>query len=246
MIKPDIYLSVIIPAYNEENRISKTLKSISFYLDKQPYSYEIIVVNDGSRDNTSAVVLDMCQQLSCCLLIDRKRNKGKGYSVKEGILSANGKIRLFMDADNSTDISHFEKMRLFFDKGYEVVIGSRDKKDASGSKQAVPQSWHKRFLGNLGNLFIQVVAVRGIRDTQAGFKAFRDYAANEIFSRAKINRWAFDVEILALARHFGYQIGIIPLNWINDPKSHVSSLAYFKTLLDVVKIKWNLMRKKYL
>ena len=114
MIKQDIYLSVIIPAYNEEERISKTLKSVFSYLEKQPYSYEIIIVNDGSRDNTSSVVLDICQQISHCLLMDRKKNKGKGYSVKEGILSANGKIRLFMDADNSTDISHFEKMRPFF------------------------------------------------------------------------------------------------------------------------------------
>lgn len=244
-MKEDIYLSVIIPAYNEEKRITRTLNSISSYLKKQPYSYEIIVVNDGSRDSTAAVIYDICSQITGCLLIDRKKNKGKGCTVREGILKANGKIRLFTDADNSTDISHFEKMRPFFDKGYEVVIGSRDNKDTKGAKQAIPQPWFKRLFGNLGNLFIQIVAVRGIWDTQAGFKAFRDYAAKNIFSRARINRWAFDIEALVLAKHFNYKIGKIPLNWVNDPYSHVSFLGYVKTLFDTVKIRWNLIRKKY-
>jgi dolichyl-phosphate beta-glucosyltransferase len=241
----EIYLSVIIPAYNEGERIIKSLKAISSYFQKQPYSYEVIVVNDGSKDNTSDVVRGMETQIPNLRLLDRKENKGKGYSVKEGMLSAKGKIRLFMDADNSTDISYFEKMKPFFDSGYDIVISTRDPKDASGANQQIPQPWHKRMMGNMGNLYIQIMAVRGIWDTQNGFKAFRDYATEKIFSVAKINRWAFDVEALALARKLGYKIGIIPVKWENDPKSRVSMMAYFKVLFDVAKIRWDLMRKKY-
>lgn len=241
----EVYLSVIIPAYNEEKRIAKTLRAIFSYLQKQPYSWEIIVVIDGAKDGTADVVRDMSQQISNLRMIDRKKNKGKGYTVKEGILAAKGKIRLFMDADNSTDISYFEKMRPFFDKGYDIVISTRDSKDAEGAGQEIPQPWHKRLMGNMGNLYIQLMAVPGIWDTQNGFKAFRDYAAEKIFPLTKINRWAFDVEALALARKLGYKIGIVPILWKNDPQSHVSLMAYFKVLLDVAKIRWNLTRRKY-
>lgn len=241
----ELYLSVVIPAYNEEKRITKTLKAISSYLERQPYSYEIIVANDGAKDATADVVRDVMNEISNLRLVDRKENKGKGFTVREGMLSAKGRIRLFTDADNSTDISYFEKMRPFFDKGYDVVISSRDSKDAQGAGQEVPQSWLKRLMGNLGNLYIQILAVPGIWDTQNGFKAFRDHAAKEIFSRAMINRWAFDVEALALARKLGYKIGIIPVRWKNDPHSHVSMMSYFRTLFDTAKIRWNLIRKKY-
>lgn len=239
------YLSVIIPAYNEGERIIKTLKIVSSYLEKQPYSWEILVVSDGSKDNTADVVRDLASQISNLQLIDRKENKGKGYSVKEGMLAAKGKIRLFTDADNSTDISYFEKMRPFFDRGYDLVISSRDPKDVEGASQEVSQVWYKRMMGNLGNLYIQLMAVPGIWDTQNGFKAFRDYVAEKIFKLTKINHWGFDVEVLALARKLEYKIGIIPILWINDPKSHVSLMGYLRTLWEVFKIRWNLKRKKY-
>ena len=241
----DIYLSVIIPAYNEGERIIKTLKIISSYLQKQPYSWEILVVNDGSKDNTAEVVRDFTLEVPNLQLIDRKENRGKGYTVSQGMLTARGKVRLFTDADNSTDISYFEKMRPFFDKGYDIVISTRDSKDAEGAGQDVSQAWHKRLLGNLGNLYIQLMAVPGIWDTQNGFKAFRDYAAEKIFKMTKINRWAFDVEALALARKLDYKIAIIPIHWINDPKSSVSLMGYFRTLWEVLKIRWNLSRNKY-
>jgi len=241
----DIYLSVIIPAYNEEERIVKTIKAIFSYLQKQPYSYEILVANDGSKDKTSSVVRDLEIYMPNLKLIDRKENKGKGYTVRQGMLEAKGKIRLFTDADNSTDISYFEKMRPFFDKGYDIVISSRDPKDAAGAGQDVSQPWHKRLMGNLGNLYIQFMAVPGIWDTQNGFKAFRDYAAEKIFKSVKINRWAFDVEALALAKKLDYKIAVIPVHWINDPKSHVSLMGYFGTLWEVLKIRWNLNRNKY-
>src|SRR3989344_2367285 len=165
MPKLDVYLSVIIPAYNEAERLPKTLRRFQEYFSAQPYSYEILVVSDGSKDRTADIVGSMEGEIKNIRFIDRKKNMGKGYSVREGMLAAYGKIRLFADADNATDISHFDKMRPLFDEGYDLVICSRDPKDAPGARQAVPQRRWKRFLGNLGNLYIQFMAVRGIWDT---------------------------------------------------------------------------------
>ena len=238
----DVFLSVIIPAYNEGKRIAKTLDIISDYLRRQPYSYELLVVTDGSTDNTVGVVNDKKKIISHLEILAMAKNRGKGYAVRMGMLHSTGRIRLFTDADNSTDISHFELMKPLFDKGYEVVICSRDPKDSRGATQRVPQVWHKRLLGNLGNLFIQLVAVRGIWDTQCGFKAFRAQAAEKIFGVSKINGFGFDVEALALARRFGYKIGVVPADWKNDPQSHVRFSSYFKVLWETVLVRINLWR----
>lgn len=240
-----IYLSVIIPAYNEEERIAKTLRRVDAYLKERVFSAEIIVVIDGAKDNTAKVASDLQSEIANLRIIDRKENRGKGYTVREGIRAAMGEIRLFSDADNSTDISHFDKMKPLFNQDYDVVICSRDKKDAAGATQAVSQSFFKRQLGNMGNLFIQLFAVRGIWDTQCGFKAFRAEAAERIFSRAKIDRWGFDVEVLALARTLGYTIGMVPAYWINDPKSHVKLSGYLQVLWETLKIWWWLRTGKY-
>lgn len=240
-----IYLSVIIPAYNEAERIAKTLRRIDAYLKEQVFPAEILVVIDGARDNTANVVADLRSEIFNVRIIDRKENRGKGYTVREGMLAAKGEIRLFSDADNSTDISHFDKMKPLFQQNHDIVICSRDKKDIAGARQAVPQSFFKRQLGNMGNLFIQLFAVRGIWDTQCGFKAFRAEAAERIFSVAKIDRWGFDVEALALARKFGYKIGIVPAYWINDPKSHVKLSGYLQVLWDTLKIWWWLRTDGY-
>lgn len=241
----DIFLSVIIPAYNEEGRIGKTLDAIYTYLRRQPYSYEILVVTGGSTDNTAGVVNDKKRIIPNLNILDIPRNRGKGFVVRTGMLKTTGRIRLFTDADNSTDISHFDLMRPFFDKGYEVVMCSRDSKDAKGAIQSVRQSWGKRLLGNLGNLFIQLVAVRGIWDTQCGFKAFRAGAAEKIFGAARINGFGFDIEALALSRRLGYKIGIVPANWKNDPLSHVRLISYFKVLLETVLVRINSWRGAY-
>lgn len=241
----EIYLSVIIPAYNEEKRISNTLLSIDHYLSGQDYTYEIIVVNDGSKDKTAQIVEKFSGLIKNLWLIDNQKNHGKGWVVRQGMLKAKGKYRLFMDADNATTIDHFEKMVPLFKEDYQVVIGSRDKKDAKGARQAVSQSFLKRQLGNLGNILIQIVAVPGIWDTQCGFKAFSAKSAEDIFSRCKINRWGFDIEAMALARKLNYRLGIIPVYWVNSPYSHVSWKGYLNTFRELFKIKWNLIRKKY-
>lgn len=238
-------LSVIIPAYNEAERIGDTLLAIDQYLEKQKYSYEIVVVNDGSTDNTVQVVEGYKKLVENMRLVDNEENHGKGYVVRVGMLEAKGRWRLFMDADGSTSIDHIEKMWSLTKEGYDVIIGSRDPKDAKGASQEVPQSFLKRLLGNLGNVLIQIFGVWGIWDTQNGFKMFSATAAEDIFSRARIDHWGFDIEALALARKLGYAIGIIPVHWINDPRSHVTLGGYLNTFVELFKIRWNLLRGAY-
>jgi len=240
-----MFLSVIIPAYNEEKRIGKTLLAVDHYLTKQKYDYEIVVVNDGARDRTAEVVRNFKKMVRGLRLIDNKQNHGKGWVVRQGMLESHGEIRLFMDADNSTTLDHFDKMWPLFRAGTDVVIGSRDRKDARGARQAVPQSGFKRFLGNLGNLLIQIFAVPGIWDTQCGFKAFTAKAAQAIFAKGRIDRWGFDIEALALAKKLKLKIDIIPVYWVNDPQSHVSLKGYLRTFKELFLVWWWLVRDVY-
>lgn len=239
------YLSVIIPAYNEQTRIGKTLTAVQTYLAQQPYRSEIIIVLDGCTDNTYQIVSTAAQNNDQIQIINRSQNRGKGYTVREGMLAAKGDIRLFTDADNSTDMSHFDQMKPLFDQGQNVIICSRDRKDANNAVQATPQPFHKRLMGDLGNLFIQLLAVPGIWDTQCGFKAFRAKAAEEIFSVSQINGWLFDIEALALARYFGYKITILGANWIDEPNTHVTLSSYVKSFLEALKVRWNLWMGVY-
>jgi len=241
----EIYLSVIVPTYNEAERLPGTLKRFQEYLLAKPFTYQIIVVLDGPTDNTRDVLATMVYEIKCLKILDRNVNRGKGYTVREGMLKASGRVRLFSDADNSTDISHFDKMQSFLDGGCDLVICSRSSSDAPGARQAVPQVWYKRMIGKFGNLFVQLLAVRGIWDTQCGFKAFRDSAAEKIFSQTAIDGWGFDIEVLALARALQYRIGIVPAAWINDPRSHVIWGGYLGALWEILKIRWNLVRGHY-
>lgn len=236
------YLSVIIPAYNEAKRLPLALIDIDKHLSQADFSYEIIVVNDGSKDATTEIARRFSHLIKNLRLIDNKENHGKGWVVRQGMLEAKGNIRIFTDADNSTSIDQFFKMMPYFKEGYGVVVGSRD---IEGARLIPPQPWHKRFAGNIGNLIIQTALLPGIWDTQCGFKAFTEEAAEKIFKTAKIDRWGFDVEALALAKEFGYKIKEIPVVWVNDPSSHVSALAYLQVLSEVLKIKWLLITKKY-
>lgn len=239
------FLSVIIPAYNEEKRISKTLTAVYTYLTQKPFTWEILIVLDGPGDNTLGVIEQFAEGKDGIRWIDRRQNRGKGFTVREGMLAAKGQIRLFTDADNSTDIAHFDQMIPLFEGGDDVVIASRDSKDRPGARQAVPQPFLKRLFGNAGNLFIQLVAVPGIWDTQCGFKAFRDKAATQIFTTAKSDGWVFDIEALALARSFGHTIGIIGAYWEDDANTHVKPTDYIKVIWDTVKIRWDLSTGAY-
>jgi glycosyltransferase involved in cell wall biosynthesis len=239
------YLSVIIPCYNEEKTISATLLAVDQYLQRQSFEYEILVVSDGSKDKTAKITEDFQKSIKNLHLIDNQENHGKGWVVRQAMLGAKGQIKLFMDADNATTLDHFDKMKPYFDEGADVVIGTRDAKDAKGAKQAVAQPWLKRQLGNAGNIVIQLFAVWGIWDTQCGFKAFSAAAAQNIFSKTKIDRWSFDVEALALARKLNYKISMVPVYWVNNPNSRVNLKVYFQFFREVFQIWWWLITDAY-
>ncbi len=237
----EVYLSVIIPAYNEEKRLPETLKKISAYLKTQSYSYEIIVVSDGSKDQTAVVANSL--NLKNLTVIDNKENHGKGYVVRQGMLKAKGKYRLFTDADNATSVDQVEKMWSRFAEGFQVVIGSRDIK---GAVIAVPQPWWRIFLGNIFNLIVQFISgLWGIWDTQCGFKGFTGRAAEDVFSRCRMERFAFDVEVLVIAGILGYKTKEIPVTWINDAESKVNFKSMVKMLLEILEIRWNVIKGKY-
>lgn len=240
-----MYLSVIIPAKNEEKHIKSTVESISRYLSGRDLEHEIIVVTDGSTDKTNEIVQSMLPAIPTLQLVNYPKNRGKGYAVRQGMLKARGQYRLFTDADNATSIDHIEKMMPYFDKGYGVVIGSIGIKGAEVSSGSEP-IW-RRLFGMMGNLFIQVMAVPGIKDTQRGFKIVTVKAAEDIFPKMTIDRWGFDIEMLALARKFGYKIKEVPIKWKNDPNtaSHPRLSAYFDVLVETAKIRWNLLTGKY-
>lgn len=240
-----MHLSVIVPAYNEEKNLAATIGKFNGYLSGQDYDYEIIIVNDGSADGTEKIAKALVAENKNLKLINNKKNRGKGAAVRQGLLSAQGEYRLFIDADNATSIDHIDKIWAFFNDGYDIVIGSRNSRDAEGARQDLPQSAWKRFLGTCGNRIIQSLAVKGIYDTQCGFKAFTKKAVEKIIPKTTINRWVFDVEILAIAQSAGYKIAAIPVRWINSPNSRVGVKGYFSSLLEVIKIKWNLITKKY-
>ena len=239
------YLSLVIPAYNEEQRITATLEAVYAYLTRQPFTWELLVVIDGARDDTIGKVRAFGAGKEQIRWIERAENRGKGYTVREGMLAARGQVRLFSDADNSTDITHFDLMQPLLRAGYDVTICSRDPKDAPGAAQVAPQPFMKRVLGNLGNLFIQLMVVPGIWDTQCGFKAFSARAAERIFGVAQVDGWAFDIEALALARRLGYRTAVVPANWVDQPDTHVKSGDYLKVLVDTLRVRWKLWTNVY-
>lgn len=240
---PEPYLSVIIPAYNEEKKLPKTLSEIYEYLKKQSYDWEILVISDGSKDNTAKVVKDLSSQIENLKVIDNKQNNGKGYVVKQGMLAANGKYRLFTDADNSTSIDQVEKMWPEFKKGFEVVIGSRDIK---GAKLAVPQPFWRIMIGNVFNLLVQIMCgLWGIPDTQCGFKGFTKKAAEDIFSKTRISRFAFDAEMLVMAKKMDYKIKEVPVYWVNDKRSSVKFKSMVKMTIDLFQIRMNMIQGIY-
>ena len=229
-------LSVIIPAYNEEDRIRVTIDEILKWRENTKFPCEIIVVDDGSTDKTREVLKDFIS-IPDFKIISYRYNMGKGYAVKTGMLEAKGQIRLFMDADNSTTIEHFDLMLPFFERDYDVVIGSRHKRDAEGAMQVKPQFFVKRWLGQTGNFLVRKVLGLPFYDTQCGFKAFKEDAAVFLFGNLKTYGWAFDMEILRRACIAGLKIGVIPVKWYNKEGSKVKPLDYFKTLMDAMKIR---------
>ena len=232
-----MFLSVIIPAYNEEKRITKTLLSVEEYLKRQPYSYEILVVSDGSTDSTIEVVSRLKEQISSLRIIDNKKNHGKGFVVRQGMLAAGGDIRLFMDADNSTNIDQVSKFLPYFQQGYDVLVAKRI--------VVVKQPWTREFLGWVFRLIVRILVPLGVSDSQAGFKAFSKKTTEAVFAKQTIFRWAFDVEILAIAKKMRFKIKETPVVWANDAQSHVKIGGMIKMFFEVLTVRKNLWSKKY-
>jgi dolichyl-phosphate beta-glucosyltransferase len=239
-----VRLSVIIPAYNEELRLPQTLSHALGYLKSQPYESEVLVVNDGSTDQTERAVREgTCSRIPVRVLAHADgANHGKGAAVRLGMLKALGAYRLFMDADNSTALDHVDSFWPFFSQGFSVVIGSRALK---GSVIGLHQARYKELAGRLGNWIIRTFAVPGIRDTQAGFKMVTAHAAELIFPRLTIERWGFDVEMLAIAQSHGCRIHEVPITWINASGSKVTMSSYLQVLGEVRRIRRNLKAGLY-
>jgi dolichyl-phosphate beta-glucosyltransferase len=235
------YLSIIIPCYNEEKRIGPTLQAIAAYLSKQPYTSEVIVVDNGSRDNTKEVVESYKKYFSNLNLIER-RSHGKGYAVREGMLKACGEWRLFTDADNSTDISQVADLLKFIDEGYDVIISSRK---APGATILNPQPWYRVILGNIFQGIVGLIVPVGVKDTQNGFKLFSKEATEKIFPHQAVFYWAFDVEVLALARRFGFKIKEVPIVWHNDDRSTMSLKGMVRMLAEVTLTRLYLITRMY-
>ena len=238
------HLTVVIPAYNEEQRIGPTLERIRGYLEKRAFPWEIVVVNDGSQDQTVRISREILAGCERHEVIDRKFNRGKGYSVRQGMLAGNGRFLLFSDADLSTPIEEVERLLPPLESGeVQVSIGSRALRD---SRVEVHQPWWREAMGKSFNLFVRLIALGGLCDTQCGFKCFTREAARSIFSVARIDGFGFDVEALYLARKFGFAVQEIAVRWVNSPDSRVHPLSDSSRMLaDLLRIRFTDFRGGY-
>jgi dolichyl-phosphate beta-glucosyltransferase len=244
-IEESIYdLSIVIPAYNEENRIKNTLLSIQDYISSNKINTEIIVVNDGSKDSTVEVVKSYQSKIPNLKIIDLGKNCGKGAAVKQGVIESKGKLILFTDADNSTPIEEFGKLqKKLLENNSQIAIGSRYMQDSSVK---IKQPIYRIFLGRAGNLLIRIFLIDGLRDTQCGFKLFTSDAAKNIFRFQKVTRFGFDMEALVVAGYLGYEIVEVPVSWFNSAESRVRPIKdAIITLKDLVYIKLNLWSGRY-
>lgn len=215
-------LSVVVPAYNEEARLANSLKRMLAYLDGEPFSYEILVVSDGSTDETCATVEEIAACRPEVRLLAYSPNQGKGFAVRYGILRARGDRILFSDADLATPIEELQKLTARLDAGFDIAIGSRD---VRGAELIRRESWLRELGGKTFNRLVQLLTVPGIHDTQCGFKMFTRGAAQAIFSRCVVNNFAFDVEVLYLARRvYGMSVAEVPVRWAHQAGSKVRVL----------------------
>lgn len=229
------YLSVVVPAFNEENRLPRALEGIARYYSAQPYSFEVIVVSDGSKDRTEQIVLEFGESHPEFVLHAYQPNQGKGFAVRTGMLRARGELVLFCDADLATPPEETDKLLGHMKLGADVAIGSRPLRESELEKH---QPWYREAFGRASNMVVQILAVPGIQDTQCGFKIYTQKASRDIFSRCKINGFSFDVESLMVARDLGYRIDEVPIRWADQEGSKVVlSRDAPRALRDIVKLR---------
>ncbi len=246
------FISIVIPVYNEAARLPDTLRLVLNYLNCQPYSGEVLVVDDGSTDNTVAVIEEIVSQHQNLTII-RNAHRGKGFSVRTGMLAAAGKYILFSDADLAVPIEEFEKFLSCLEAGYDIVIGSRE---GTGARR-VGEPFYRHVMGRAFNLLVRVVALDEFQDTQCGFKVFKRDVARRLFSMALLYSedakqlrgsavTGFDVEILLLALKQGYKVKEVPIHWNygNETKVRPFDDAW-RNLTDVVKVRLYDLRGRY-
>jgi dolichyl-phosphate beta-glucosyltransferase len=236
-------LSVIIPAYNEESRLPATMHSVYQYLMSSGRSFELLIVDDGSLDQTSAVAETFGSHNDNVRLVSYTPNQGKGHAVRVGILAARGDLLLIDDADGSSPITELDRLEGAIQSGADVAIGSRAKPDAGRTVKALV---HRKYIGNTFNWIVQSLLLKGIYDTQCGFKLFKRKVAHDIFSVAQLNGYGFDVEVLYIARMRGYKIDEVAINWENVEGSKVNVLIDSpKMFLEVIGIKLGALFGRY-
>lgn len=236
-----ILLSLIIPAYNEENLIVDTLNKITGFLKNKRYSWEIVVVDDGSFDNTSKLVKKY--KNNRVRLLKLTKNEGKGAALREGFLHSIGKYRIFTDADLSVEIKYLDKMLLELKNNFDVAIASRR---VPGSKIEIHQPFHREKMGQGYTLLTSLVLGMKLKDYTCGMKGFSGKAAEKIFSVSTIDRWAYDSEILYLAKINGFKISQVPIVWKNrgDTRVHLKNVI-FESFIDLLSIRVNDLLGKY-
>jgi dolichyl-phosphate beta-glucosyltransferase len=224
-------LSVVIPAYNESSRLPRTLEAVQRYLRARGEPHEILVVDDGSGDETAERAREAGGE--AVAVVSNDRNRGKGYSVRRGMLLARGARRLMTDADLSTPIQELERLIAALEAGSDIAIASRA---VAGAHLEIRQPWFRENMGRLFNLVVRALAVRGIHDTQCGFKLFTADAAEATFRAARLDGFSFDVEVLYIARLRGLRIAEVPVTWRNDAATRVGLWRGFEAFVDVARI----------
>ncbi len=235
--------SIIIPAYNESARVGATLGKVLAHVAQRGWDAEIIAVDDGSRDNTVEIIRSYAEKNSRLRLLQNPGNRGKGYSVRNGMLHARGEMLLFSDADLSSPIEEADKLFAAIAGGADIAIGSRWlRRDL----QTQRQPFYRQIFGRVFNLLLRITLGLRFKDTQCGFKAFTRSAAKTIFPLQQIERWGFDPEILYLARKFGFKVAEVPVEWAHSEGTRISPLRDGTQMFaEMLKIRWNGLSGKY-
>jgi glycosyltransferase involved in cell wall biosynthesis len=235
--------SIVIPAFNESARIPATLASVVSCIRARSWDAEIIVVNDGSTDTTAAVVEAFAQSAPEIRLIENPGNRGKGYSVRAGMLAARGEVALFTDADLSSPIAEAERLFAAIDAGADIAIGSRW---LESGRQTQRQPLYRQFFGRCFNAVTRAVMRLPFADTQCGLKAFTREAAQTVFQLQTIERWGFDPEILFIALQRGLRVVEVPVSWAHDERTRMSYLRDgIRMLEEIAQIRWNSLTGRY-